>query len=197
MTDSTLLTVGRPIAAERAVPAVTEIFRAFFLIGLCGFGGVLPWARYRLVEKKEWLTPTEFSELLGVAQIFPGPNVANLGTILGRRYRGRAGAFAAVGGLYLAPSAVILAIGYSYRYWEGSPILANILNGLVPAVVGLVVATSVKLIQTVKISLHGIVLMLVPALAVGVARLPLVWIMLVGGPVAVLWMRRSLSSENK
>jgi chromate transporter len=176
-------------------PSAAEIFRTFFLIGLCGFGGVLPWTRYRLVEKLGWLTASEFSELLAVAQIFPGPNVANIGTILGRRYSGAAGAVAAVTGLYLAPSIIIIGVGYSYSYWSGSPVVSRLLDGLIPAVVGLVLATSVKLIRAVKLSVHSALFIVIPALAVGLAKLPLLLTMLVLAPVAIVWMKKRLSGE--
>lgn len=183
----------RAASSFLTTPSVTKIFKVFFLIGLCGFGGVLPWTRYGLVEKLKWLTPSEFSELLGVAQIFPGPNVANIGTILGRKYRGAYGAIAAVAGLYLAPSIIVIGIGYSYSYWEGSEVLSRLLDGLIPAVVGLVLATSVKLIRTVDMSVHGAFFVAAPALAIGLAALPLLLVMLILAPVAVFWMKQRLA----
>ncbi|NBP96848.1 MAG: chromate transporter, partial [Burkholderiaceae bacterium] len=38
-----------------------HLFITFTLIGLSGFGGVLPWARRTLVEQKQWLTSQEFN----------------------------------------------------------------------------------------------------------------------------------------
>ena len=84
------------VCAESAQPSVGALFGAFFLIGLTGFGGVLPWARRMLIERRGWLGEREFTDLLPLAQLLPGPNVSNLATIVGRRFHGPAGAAAAV-----------------------------------------------------------------------------------------------------
>ncbi|MDR5745482.1 chromate transporter [Caballeronia sp. LZ029] len=99
------------------VPTSFALFKAFFFIGLTGFGGVLPWARRMLVERLGWLTNREFAELLPLAQLLPGPNVANIATVLGRQYHGAKGAAIAVFGLYLAPT--IITIGIAYRMPDG------------------------------------------------------------------------------
>ncbi|HTC12001.1 MAG TPA: chromate transporter, partial [Acetobacteraceae bacterium] len=46
-----------------ARPGLAELFAGFFTIGVCGFGGVLPWARWMVVEKRRWMTATEFTDL--------------------------------------------------------------------------------------------------------------------------------------
>ena len=43
-------------------PALPQLFAAFALISLCGFGGVLAWSRRMLVEQRRWMTAAEFSE---------------------------------------------------------------------------------------------------------------------------------------
>ena len=55
-----------------------QLFISFSKIGMSGFGGVLPWARRTLVEKDQILTSEEFSAILGICQIVPGPNIVNL-----------------------------------------------------------------------------------------------------------------------
>ncbi|MFP3270761.1 MAG: chromate transporter, partial [Paraburkholderia sp.] len=53
----------------RPRPTLGQLFGAFFMVGLTGFGGVLPWARRMLVERRGWLTDREFAELLPLAQL--------------------------------------------------------------------------------------------------------------------------------
>ena len=49
------------LASTAKVPSRTELFLGFLGIAVVAFGGVLPWARYVLVERRRWLTPDEFS----------------------------------------------------------------------------------------------------------------------------------------
>jgi len=68
-----------------------QLFIGFSRIGLSGFGGVLPWARRTIVEEEQWLNSEEFSAMLGICQIVPGPNVTNLAVCVGSRFCGVTG----------------------------------------------------------------------------------------------------------
>ena len=75
---------------------------------MSGFGGVLPWARRTLVERDKILTSEEFSAILGICQIVPGPNIMNLAVCVGSRFAGVRGALAAVLGLTIGPVLLVL-----------------------------------------------------------------------------------------
>src|SRR6185437_7992549 len=92
----------------------TTLFRSFVKMGLLGFGGVLPWARRVIVDERRWLTDREFAELIGLCQVFPGPNVVNLSVIIGARTHGPVGSLIAVSAILLVPVAVVLLIAISY-----------------------------------------------------------------------------------
>ncbi len=64
------------MSESRPNPSVAELFAGFFYVGVCGFGGVLPWARQMIVEQRKWLTPAEFAEMLGLCQFLPGGGIA-------------------------------------------------------------------------------------------------------------------------
>src|SRR3954447_18511126 len=87
---------AQPMSETRPNPTVAELFTGFFLVGVCGFGGVLPWARRMIVEQRQWLTPAEFTEMLGLCQFLPGGNIMNVAVALGGRFRGVAGAAASI-----------------------------------------------------------------------------------------------------
>ncbi|OYZ97597.1 MAG: chromate transporter, partial [Polynucleobacter sp. 24-46-87] len=65
-----------------------QLFISFSKIGMSGFGGVLPWARRTLVEQDKVLSSEEFSAMLGICQIVPGPNIVNLAVCVGARFAG-------------------------------------------------------------------------------------------------------------
>ena len=88
------------------LPGVGALFGGFFSIGICGFGGTLPWARRMVVEQRGWLAASEFTDLLALCQFLPGPNIVNFAVCLGARFRGLA---AAASGLVLATALQIAA----------------------------------------------------------------------------------------
>lgn len=181
---------SKPAADTASVPDAPtcfELFHNFAIVGLTGFGGVLPWARRMIVERRAWLSDLEFAELLPLAQLLPGPNVANIATILGRRYRGATGSAAAVFGLYLFPTIITILLGYAYRRWSDSPITDHLLSGLMPAAAGLMIATALKLVVSLPRNTQSLVLVCVTFAAVGVLALPLLWVLAVLGPLAT-WL---------
>jgi chromate transporter len=75
-------------------PTVAGIFTGFFMIGVRGFGDVLPWARRLIIEERRWLTAAEFVEILGLCQFLPGGNIIDVSVVVGSRFRGAPGAVA-------------------------------------------------------------------------------------------------------
>src|SRR3954470_13720342 len=100
-------------------PSISELFRAFFMMALHGFGGVLPWARRTIVEEKRWMTAEEFNDAFAVSQFLPGANVVNLAIIFGGRLHGAAGAAVALIGLLAPPVTIVLVLGAFYERYGG------------------------------------------------------------------------------
>src|SRR5215472_15658134 len=92
-------------------PDLFELFRGFLMMGLTGFGGVLPIARHMVVDRRRWMTATEFAELLSICQFLPGGNIINMSVAIGLRFRGIPGSIAAITGLIAAPLAVVVVLG--------------------------------------------------------------------------------------
>ena len=89
-------------------PSLAELFNAFALVSISGFGGALPWARRMIVEER-WMTTEEFNETFSLSQFLPGPNVINFCVVFGSRFGGAAGAAVALAGL-LGPPLVIVTV---------------------------------------------------------------------------------------
>lgn len=171
-------------------PNCWQLAVAFGTVGATGFGGVLPWARRMVVDQRHWLTDREFAELLPLAQLLPGPNVANIATVLGRRFQGPRGAAAAVAGLYFCPTIIIILIGFAYARWGQTALVQHLLSGLMPAATGLVIATALRLLAGLQ--RHWSTLTFAAATFIGsfVFGLPLLLVLGVLGPCAVLAARR-------
>ena len=185
---------ARPLARP-ATPA--ELFRACTRLALQGFGGVLPVAQRELVERLNWLTREQFLELLSIAQVLPGPNIVNLVLIVGDRLFGWRGALAAVGGILLAPLAVVLALALLVGQLQGLPFVAGALRGMGAVAAGLVLSTALKLGPGLRRNPLGLRLggglALLTLLAVGGLRWPLAAVVIGLGAVSVALAWRRLT----
>ena len=138
-------------AAPRPQPrSLTDLFVSFTLLALQGFGGVLAIVQREMVEKKRWMTQEEFVEDWAVAQIMPGPNVVNLSLMIGGRYFGLRGALAALAGMLTVPLVVILLLALIYARFAHNPEMAGALRGMGAVAAGLIAATGMKLMGTLK-----------------------------------------------
>jgi chromate transporter len=170
-----------------------ELFIAFTSLALQGFGGVLPVAQRELVDKRAWLTREEFAQTLSIGQVLPGPNVVNMALMIGDRFFGWRGAFAALAGMLAAPLLIVLTLATLYTQIATTPMAAGAIRGMGAVAAGLIFAMAVKLAPTLKKNplppaLCGAAMLATWAL-VGGLRVPLAWVVLgLGGAmVAFAW----------
>lgn len=133
-----------PAAATGRKPSFGEFTWGLFVIGVSGFGGVLPWARLVMVERRKWLTAAEFNDLLALSQFMPGPNIINLAVVMGGRLHGLPGAVVGLLALMGAPFAIAVGLGAIYVGYGHSPIVDGVMRGVAPVAAGLMVATALK-----------------------------------------------------
>src|SRR5512133_3872489 len=145
-----------PVPAEPRPSSCGELFIAFSLLALQGFGGVIVVAQRVLCEDKRWLTRTEFVEVLSVGQVVPGPNICNVALMLGDRFFGWRGAAAALGGLLAVPLAIVLALTAFYAHWAAHPAVAGAVHGMGAVAAGLIAGTAIKLASALRKNALGI-----------------------------------------
>ncbi|MBU3654359.1 MAG: chromate transporter [Limnohabitans sp.] len=179
----------------------TELFLAFTWMALQGFGGVLAVVQRELVERHQWLTPEEFLEDWSVSQILPGPNVVNLGIIMGNRYFGLSGALVASAGLLLVPFILVLLLVVLYGQVEHIPAIQAALKGMGAVVAGLIIATGLKLIPALRKNPIGHTLGLawvaISFVVVALLRVPLAVSLLVLGGGACVWAWIQLGRQEQ
>ncbi len=171
-----------------------DLFVTFLMIGLSGFGGVLPFARRTLVERRRWLSADAFNDTLALCQSLPGPNIVNLSAAVGGQFGGPAGAVAAVTGLVGAPVAIVIVLGALYERFGSIGRTPAVIAALGAAAAGLVAATAMKM-ATPLLNRRPLSAAAVIGLAFvggGLLRIPLPWVLLVlapGGAIAS-WLDR-------
>jgi chromate transporter len=176
-----------------------ELFIAFSLLALQGFGGVLAVAQRVLVEERRWLTREEFLEVLAVGQVLPGPNICNVALMVGDRFLGWRGAFAALAGMMTIPLFIVLLLTLLYTQFAFHPAVAGALKGMGAVSAGLIIGTGLKLASALRSSPMGIpvcvVLGVICFTSVALLHWPLVWVLLALGAIACVHAYRKLLSR--
>jgi chromate transporter len=186
---------------SQAPRSKTDLFVSFTILALQGFGGVLAVVQRELVDKKQWLTLDEFVEDWAVAQILPGPNVVNLSLMIGGRHFGIAGALAALSGLLLAPTVLVLMLAAAVAGIADTPVMQGMLRGMGAVSAGLIAAVGIKLMGALKNNPMGqLTCVGIGALTfatIGLLRLPLAWVLLTVGPLASVWAAHCIRQQKR
>ena len=160
---------------------------------MSGFGGVLPWARRTLVERDKILTSEEFSAILGICQIVPGPNIVNLAVCVGSRFGGARGAAASVLGLTLGPISLVMLLAVLYDHYSYLESVKGLLRGISAVGVGLIASTGFKMLRDEFRYPAMLLVVIVTILAASYFHLGLGTVVLVASPLAIFlaWKKAS------
>ena len=123
------------------------LFWVFFKISLFSIGGgynMIPLMQHE-VAANGWLTSERFLDVLAVSEITPGPIAVNLATFAGYQVAGVTGSIAATVGVCLPGALLLLALGGWAIRLRDRPAFRAAMRGLMPALVGLLAATAIRL----------------------------------------------------
>lgn len=131
-----------------------NLYVMFFSIGIFGFGGgyaMLPLIFQRVQEFGQ-MSAQEFSDLVALSQVTPGPVSVNAATYVGYNYAGMPGAVAATLGI-ATPSFILVIVVMSFmdKYYKSKGI-QGVMNGIKPATVGLIASAAFFIGQTVMVN---------------------------------------------
>jgi len=116
----------------------------FLKIGLIFFGGgyvLIPLLHRIMVDQYHWLSLSEFLDGVALSQLTPGP-LAMLATFTGFRIGGFWGGMIGTVCIFLPCTALMLVISGHYEKFRNMRLLRETLDGILPAVVGLVAAAA-------------------------------------------------------
>src|SRR5437773_785888 len=162
-------------------------------LGTWGFGGPVALVGYMyrdLVEKRGWITESDYKEGLALAQLMPGPLAAQLAIYLGYVHYRIVGA-TLVGVAFVVPSFVmVVALGWAYVRYGGLNWMQAVFYGVGAAVIGIIANSAYKL---TKKTIGGDRLLwciyLATAVATVITESEHVWVFLAAG--AVVWLVRT------
>ena len=146
-----------------------------------------------MVDKRRWLSPLEFVDMLSLCQFLPGPNIVNVAIYTGTRFRGGLGAIVASTGVVLGPVAIVLALGAVYVRYGQTDIVRGMFAGVAAAGSGLMIATGVQMALDSRLRPIMLLLGAITFVTVGVLRWSMVDVLLVMAPVsiAIAWAKRA------
>ncbi|MEY8685015.1 chromate transporter [Bacteroides sp. AN502(2024)] len=128
-----------------------ELFYTFFKIGLFGFGGgyaMLSMIQGEVVTRHEWVSSQEFTDIVAISQMTPGPIGINAATYVGFTSTGSVlGSIIATFAVVLPSFILILTISKFFLRYQKHPVVESIFDGLRPAVVGLLASAALLLMN--------------------------------------------------
>ena len=129
----------------------TQLFFSFLLVGLFSIGGgyaAIPLIQAQVVQAHAWLSMAEFTNLVTIAEMTPGPIAVNAATFVGIRIAGVPGAVVATLGCIFPALILVSVLAYIYRRYKSAPALDGVLSCLRPAVVALIAAAGLSMLGT-------------------------------------------------
>ena len=129
-----------------------QLFLSFLQIGLFSFGGgyaAMPMIQAKAVEYYHWLTMGEFTDLMTIAEMTPGPITVNSATFVGIRMAGIPGALVATMGCILPSLIIVSLLSWLYEKYRSMDAMQAVLACLRPAVVALIASAALTILRVV------------------------------------------------
>ncbi|MEA4882792.1 MAG: chromate transporter [Clostridia bacterium] len=144
-----------------------DLFLSFARVGLFTFGGgyaMLPLIENEIIQGRGWLTLEQFTDMVAIAEVTPGPIAVNSATFVGYRLASVLGGVVATLGVVTPSVLIMLALAMLARRFEESAALCRIKAGMRPAVAGLIAAAA---ISVARVSLRDLKSVGIAAAAAG------------------------------
>lgn len=135
-----------------------QLFFSFLKVGMFSIGGgyaAMPLIQSEVVTGHGWLTMSEFTDLITIAEMTPGPIAVNSATFVGIRIAGITGALIATFGCILPSCFIVSFLAYIYYKYKNVSALQSVLGSLRPAVVALIASAGLSILKLVSVSGKG------------------------------------------
>ena len=126
-----------------------QLFFSFLQIGMFSFGGgyaAMPLIREQVVSCHGWLDMGEFTNLITISQMTPGPIAINSATFVGTKIAGIPGAVVSTLGCILPSCILVTLLAWLYLKYQKMDLLQEVLKSLRPAVVAMIASAGVSIL---------------------------------------------------
>ena len=136
-----------------------DLFWSFVQVGMFSIGGgyaAMPLIQSQVVAKHGWLTMGEFTDLITIAEMTPGPIAVNSATFVGIRIGGIPGAVVATAGCILPSLIIVSLLAFVYYRYRQLSLLQSVMGSLRPAVTALIGAAGLSILMLVAFGGAGV-----------------------------------------
>ena len=176
-----------------------QLFFSFLQVGMFSFGGgyaAMPLIQGQVVTAHKWLSMSEFTDLITISQMTPGPIAVNSATFVGIKIAGIPGALVATFGCILPSCIIVTVIAKLYLKYRNMAMLQGLLNSLRPAVVAMIASAGISILITAfwgnaaAIALAGtkwslVVIFVVCIVLLRKIKMNPIWVMVLAGVMKV------------
>ncbi len=131
------------------IGTLLQLFVSYLKIGFFGFGGgyaMLSLIHSEVVERNGWLTNGEFSDIVAISQMTPGPIAINSATYIGYEVAGVWGSIVATVAVCLPALTLMMLITRFFLKLHDNIYVKSVVAGMKPVVVGMIVSAALLLI---------------------------------------------------
>lgn len=115
----------------------------------------MPLIQNQVVDLHHWLTLTEFTDLITIAEMTPGPIAINSATFVGIRIAGLQGAIIATIGCIFPSCIIVSTLAWIYMKYKDLNVIQGTLSGLRPAIVALIASAGLSILLLAIFGEHG------------------------------------------
>lgn len=124
-----------------------QLFWSFIQIGMFSIGGgmaAIPLIQNQVVDLHHWLTLSEFTDLITIAEMTPGPIAINSATFVGIRIAGIPGAIISTIGCVLPSCIIVSILAWVYFRFKKLTVMQGVLSGLRPVIAALIASAGMS-----------------------------------------------------
>ena len=131
------------------IKTLLQLFWSFCQIGYTSFGGMsmVPLINDEMVSHG-WMTASEVSDIVAIAEMTPGPIGLNCATFAGMRVAGIFGSVIAMLGMLMPTFTLCAAAAVFFEKFKQSKVLKDIMVGVRPTALGIILAVMISLSMT-------------------------------------------------
>jgi chromate transporter len=149
---------------------LSQLFLAFFRIGLLGFGGgpsMIPLVHQEAVKRYTWIEDDDFSDLLAIGNTLPGPIATKMAGIIGYRVAGIMGCLVAVLAVTVPLIVTMIIVLEAFNRFSEERWVQGMSQGIVPVVMVMMAQLTWDFFQKSQVSLGLIGTLVIGAAAGG------------------------------
>ena len=141
-----------------------RLYLAFLKIGTFSFGGgyaMLPFIQKEIVEKNNWISMSQLTDIIGISQMTPGPVAINSATFVGYKVSGVLGSVIATLGVITTSFILVTVINKLLDKFKESKVIKATLLGMRPILIALIIYAFFDLAKEAYIDIKSIIITLI------------------------------------